>query len=86
MVTTGHIGSPDALLLDEEKIEAVISLQLTFGRKYMDQNRVSALREKHGQLDEQIVSEQNRPFPDTILIHDLKKEKLRLKEELREEA
>ncbi len=48
----------------------------------MDQNHVSALRGKHEALDRKINDEEARPIPDTIKIHSLKKEKLRLKEEL----
>lgn len=48
----------------------------------MDQNHVAALREKHEALDNQIGDEEARPFPDTIKLHNLKKQKLRLKEEL----
>jgi len=52
----------------------------------MDQNHVAALREKHETLDHQINEEEARPFPDTIKLHELKKQKLRLKEELLAEA
>jgi len=52
----------------------------------MDQNHVSALRDKHEALDQQITTEEARPVPDTILIHKLKKEKLRLKDEMLADA
>jgi len=52
----------------------------------MDKNHVSALRGKHEALDREISEEERRPNPDTIRIHSLKKEKLRLKEELLAEA
>ncbi|MBB5709008.1 YdcH family protein [Sphingomonas xinjiangensis] len=42
----------------------------------------SALTAKHMKLDQQISSEAQRPLPDQMLIAQLKKEKLRLKEEL----
>ena len=48
----------------------------------MLQNHLSALREKHQALERKIAEEETRPLPDTIRIHSLKKEKLRLKEEL----
>ena len=48
----------------------------------MIQNHVSAPREKHEALEQKINEEEARPSPDTIRIHNLKKEKLRLKEEL----
>jgi hypothetical protein len=52
----------------------------------MDQNHLSALRGKHEALDRQISEEEARPVPDTIRLHDLKKQKLRLKEELLTDA
>jgi hypothetical protein len=48
----------------------------------MDQNHMSALRNKHEALERKINEEETRPQPDTIRINSLKKEKLRLKEEL----
>ncbi|MGI9361023.1 MAG: YdcH family protein [Parasphingorhabdus sp.] len=48
----------------------------------MVQNYLSALRAKHANLDRKISEEEGRPFPDTIRLHDLKKQKLRLKETL----
>lgn len=40
----------------------------------------SALNAKHSKLDQRIVSESQRPLPDQILLADLKKQKLRVKE------
>ncbi|PHR19163.1 MAG: hypothetical protein COA41_08220 [Sphingopyxis sp.] len=48
----------------------------------MIQNHRSALREKHEALERKINEEETRPLPDTIRIHSLKKQKLRLKQEL----
>ncbi|HEY9090836.1 YdcH family protein [Parasphingorhabdus sp.] len=48
----------------------------------MVQNHLSALRNKHAILDRKISEEEGRPFPDTIRLHDLKKQKLRLKDTL----
>ena len=53
-----------------------------FEETLMIQNHLSALREKHEALERKINEEETRPLPDTIRIHSLKKEKLRLKEEL----
>jgi hypothetical protein len=53
-----------------------------FEETLMIQNHLSALREKHEALERKIEEEETRPLPDTIRIHNLKKEKLRLKEEL----
>ena len=42
----------------------------------------TALESKHATLDRRIADETGRPQPDTVLIADLKKQKLRLKEEI----
>ena len=41
-----------------------------------------ALEAKHATLDRRIAEETNRPLPDTATIAELKKQKLRLKEEI----
>lgn len=43
---------------------------------------VEELRQMHHQLEDQIDEENNRPNPDDIKIATLKKEKLRIKDEL----
>jgi hypothetical protein len=48
----------------------------------MDQSSVPSLEAKHAGLEQQILEESQRPMPDDILIHRLKKEKLRIKEML----
>jgi hypothetical protein len=55
-----------------------------FEESLMDKNYMSALRNKHEALDRKINEEETRPLPDTIRIHSLKKEKLRLKEVLQD--
>ena len=40
------------------------------------------LEQQHADLELQIEKENKRPQPDTILLQDLKKQKLRLKEEI----
>lgn len=42
----------------------------------------TALQSKHAVLDQRLADEAGRPMPDAMLIADLKKQKLRLKEEL----
>ena len=42
----------------------------------------SALEAKHAVLESQIVAESQRPLPDSRTLADLKKQKLRVKEEL----
>ncbi|HEX8527812.1 YdcH family protein [Allosphingosinicella sp.] len=48
----------------------------------MDQAHIEALRTKHAGLDARIAEENQRPLPDTALLARLKKEKLRIKEEI----
>ena len=43
---------------------------------------LSALEIKHAQLDQRIARESQRPLPNTMLIAELKKRKLRVKEEI----
>lgn len=42
----------------------------------------TALETKHANLDRRIADEMHRPLPDQTTIADLKKQKLRVKEEL----
>ncbi len=46
------------------------------------EDRVGALRSKHQTLEQQLASESNRPHPDDVAIAKLKREKLKLKDEL----
>ena len=48
----------------------------------MQNAHFSALTAKHSNLDQRIAAETQRPLPDQILIAELKKQKLRVKEEL----
>ncbi|MGJ0237877.1 YdcH family protein [uncultured Novosphingobium sp.] len=48
----------------------------------METSHVSALQNKHAGLERQIQSEMSRPVPDAVAIQALKKQKLRLKEEI----
>jgi hypothetical protein len=48
----------------------------------MHQAHVSALQAKHAGLEARIVEEAQRPMPDTATLARLKKEKLRVKEEI----
>lgn len=43
---------------------------------------LSALTAKHSKLDQRIAVEAQRPLPDQMLLAQLKKEKLRVKEEM----
>ena len=48
----------------------------------MDLNQAEALEAKHAQLEALIDEEEHRPHPDDIRLHELKKEKLRIKDEM----
>lgn len=47
-----------------------------------ENNHLLALKEKHASLDAAIAEEMARPLPDETLLTTLKKQKLRLKEEI----
>lgn len=48
----------------------------------VNNNHLSALRNKHADLEQKLEREENRPFPDSKVILDLKKQKLLLKDTL----
>lgn len=48
----------------------------------MNHHRLWRLREEHRALDRRIRQELRRPRPDIDLIHDLKRRKLRVKDEI----
>ncbi len=48
----------------------------------MQNAHMSALEQKHAGLDARIAEESQRPMPDAALVARLKKEKLRIKEEI----
>ena len=48
----------------------------------MEQAQVDALTSRHASLQARIDAEERRPAPDDVLLHQLKKEKLRLKDEM----
>lgn len=48
----------------------------------MQTAHITALEAKHASLDQRIAAETQRPRPDTLIIADLKKQKLKLKEEI----
>lgn len=48
------------------------------------QGRIEELSNRHRKLDEQIEREQKRPSSDSLTLKDLKRQKLRIKEELRD--
>ncbi|RJY10256.1 YdcH family protein [Aurantiacibacter aquimixticola] len=48
----------------------------------MDSTHVTALQQKHQGLETMLKDEMNRPSPDAARIQALKKQKLRIKEEI----
>lgn len=48
----------------------------------METSHVSALQLKHAGLERQLEEERNRPLPNDVLVQQLKKRKLRIKEQL----
>ncbi len=48
----------------------------------MDTSHVSALELKHAGIERKLLEEMRRPMPDDAVIQDLKKRKLRIKEEI----
>ena len=46
------------------------------------QDRIEALREKHAALERAIHEENSRPLPNDDAISDLKRQKLRIKDEI----
>jgi hypothetical protein len=48
----------------------------------MESSHLNALQSKHAVLERLIAQEMARPSPDGILVKDLKRRKLRIKEEL----
>jgi hypothetical protein len=46
------------------------------------QDRLETLRSRHALLDEALEKETHRPMPDSCTIADLKRQKLRIKDEI----
>ena len=47
-----------------------------------DDPRIEALKARHHSLEQSIADEKSRPLPDDLHIADLKKQKLRIKDEI----
>lgn len=48
----------------------------------MSSSHLDVLQARHAQLEGRIATEMNRPSPDTMRITELKRQKLKLKEEI----
>jgi hypothetical protein len=46
------------------------------------EDRIESLKSKHARLEHEIDEETHRPLPDTMVIAALKREKLRIKDEI----
>lgn len=46
------------------------------------EDRVKALQERHADLEKKLDDEESRPLPDYVLLHDIKRQKLAIKDEL----
>lgn len=46
------------------------------------EQRIETLRKRHNEIDLQVRSEEARPFPDVVRLHQLKHQKLNLKDEM----
>ena len=51
-------------------------------RTLAQETRVEALRARHAELEDMIEQEHSRPLPDDTVITQLKRQKLRIKDEL----
>jgi hypothetical protein len=52
----------------------------------IEDGRVEVLKAKHAELDRQIHDEEKRPSPDHALVHELKRRKLQIKDEMQRSA
>ncbi|MEZ5742356.1 MAG: DUF465 domain-containing protein [Sphingomonadaceae bacterium] len=48
----------------------------------MENSHISALQLKHDGIERQLHQEMSRPMPDDAIVQDLKRRKLRIKEEI----
>lgn len=46
------------------------------------QDRIHALKVRHQELETAIEHESSRPLPNEVLVHDLKRKKLQIKDEI----
>jgi len=46
------------------------------------EKHIASLQDKHAELEQAIASENTRPSPDELLIQELKRQKLRIKDEI----
>jgi hypothetical protein len=63
-------------------IYSLVPASQSEGGRSMQNAHTSALEAKHATLDRKIAAESQRPLPDTMILAELKRQKLRLKEEI----
>jgi hypothetical protein len=56
--------------------------RLAGGNRMSVHDRIEALREKHAMLERALDEENHRPLPNQDTVHDLKRQKLRIKDEI----
>ncbi len=47
-----------------------------------EENQLAALRQRHADLDRQLLDEQARPRPDAAILNDIKRQKLAIKDQI----
>jgi hypothetical protein len=81
---TPFIPAARHLISGSKADPALKSAALTLARRncMSQQDRIEALKEKHASLERAIDEESHRPLPDQAAIYDLKRQKLRIKDEI----
>lgn len=46
------------------------------------EDRVKALQDRHADLERILEDEESRPLPDNVMLHDIKRQKLAIKDEI----
>jgi hypothetical protein len=70
-------------LADRPLLRYFSAVVMSSRRDYMSQrDRIEALREKHAALERAIDEENRRPLPNDDILYDLKRQKLRIKDEI----
>lgn len=46
------------------------------------EDRVKALQDRHADLERVLEDEESRPLPDNVVLHDIKRQKLAIKDEI----
>ncbi len=90
IIASGDFTSPQYLYSQSSHILAYSGMlcaeathQSTLGDVNMHSTaHINSLTQKHAALDKKIHSEEIRPVPDSMILHELKKEKLVLKDEM----